>query len=88
MIPRIKKGVRARREEFGLLIFTNRTPILSMNTDAAAIWNLIDGCRSTADIASSIPQLEGDATKIACKVNEFIMSCIDLDIVELDAPDK
>lgn len=88
MIPRIKKGVRVRREEFGLLLFTNRTPILSMNSDAAAIWNLIDGCRSTADIASSIAKLEGDETRAAYIVNEFIMSCMDLDLVGLEAPDK
>ena len=68
MVPKIREGVRARAEEFGALVFTNRTPILALNGDAFAVWKLIDGTRTDGDIiaaTSTVPGLDIAHTGIA-----------------------
>lgn len=85
MTPKIKKGVKIRHEEFGALIFTNRTPILTLNHDALMIWNLIDGKKSTDDIVDIIQDNQAlDSARVAFSVNEFIKSCVELDLVETE----
>lgn len=81
MLPQIRAGVRFRDEEFGCLVFTNRTPILSFDKDATKILHLVDGQSSIGDITK---QLSGmgyiEAEKV---VTDFIETCIKLDLIEI-----
>jgi hypothetical protein len=86
VIVRIKKGVKARREEFGALIFTNRTPILTLNKDAYAIWELIDGERSVDEIINALLTNGSEEVQVRGKVHEFISSCTKLRLIALDTP--
>jgi len=52
--------VKIRREEFGSLIFTNRTPILALNQDARVIWDLVDGRRTVAEITQILATPYGE----------------------------
>jgi len=83
---RIQKGVKARREEFGALIFTNRTPILTLNKDAYAIWQLIEGGRSVDEIIQALLANGAEEVQVRGKVHEFISSCTKLGLIALDAP--
>lgn len=81
MIPKIRAGVRLRDEEFGGLVFTNRTPILSFDNDATKILHLVDGQLSIGDIAK---QLSGNGYPETEKVvTDFIETCIKLDLIEI-----
>lgn len=80
-VPRIKDSVKVRSETFGALIFTNRTPILALNQDSLSIWMRIDGNRSVGDIVALLRQSGVDVD--ASIVEEFFLSCEDLDLIEL-----
>ena len=82
-VPIIKKGVRARPESFGALVFTNRTPILALNGDAVKIWNLCDGKHSIADIVSAVKGGDNEDQAVSKMVQEFLDSFVELDLVEL-----
>ena len=82
-IPKIKSGVRLREEEFGALVFTNRTPILALNADAVAAWNLINGYRDVESIVQEIAGQHQDGKQASELVEEFIASCVELDLIEL-----
>ncbi len=75
-IPAIMDRVKTREEDFGCLVFTNYTPILSFNSDAYSIWKLIDGKRSVADIISVLGV--GNNSNM---VIEFLSGCKDLNLI-------
>lgn len=81
MIPQVRAGVRFRNEEFGSLVFTNRTPILSFDKDATKILHLINGQSSIDDIVKQLSE-KGykDTEKV---VMDFIETCIKLDLIEI-----
>ncbi|MCH5143275.1 MAG: hypothetical protein J1G07_06175 [Clostridiales bacterium] len=81
MIPQIRAGVRFRDEEFGCLVFTNRTPILSFDNDAAKILHLVDGQSSIGDIAKQLSGMGYIETEKV--VTDFIETCIKLDLIEI-----
>lgn len=84
LIPRIKKHVTSRNEEFGLLIFTNRTPILAFNTDSTLIWEKIDGKKTIRDICESLMrQNSSDVARTQKSVNDFLDACVKLDLIEM-----
>lgn len=82
-IPVIKNGVRERIESFGALIFTNRTPILAINEDALEIWKMCDGKNNVADIIEALSDGRVESQVTAERVNEFLNSFVELDIIEL-----
>lgn len=88
MIPKIKKGVRIRQEEFGALIFTNRTPILSLNQDAFAVWELIDGTRTAENIIKILGKTYSETGKVQSLAKEFITSCVELGLVDFGDPES
>lgn len=60
----VADGVRAREEEFGLLVVSRTTPALSLNADCKFLWNLIDGNRPVREIVSAVEDAyEGDTQK-------------------------
>ena len=82
--PKIKDFVRVRKESFGALVFTNRTPILALNEDSFLIWSKIDGVRTVDDIVESLQESEGKNVIDASVVEDFFVSCEDLDLITLD----
>lgn len=50
MIFTFSDGVKAREEDFGLLVVSKSTPALSLNNDSKSVWNLIDGKNTVSDI--------------------------------------
>lgn len=52
MVFAFAEGVKAREEDFGLLVVSKSTPALSLNNDSKYVWNLIDGKRSVSEILS------------------------------------
>ena len=50
----IAAGVKARKEDFGLLVVSKTTPALALNQDMKAVWELIDGKRTCKQIADTI----------------------------------
>ena len=84
MIPRVRSGVKLRKEDFGALIFTNRTPILALNCDALAIWEMFDGCRTVREISQTLGEGRGDQAAVCISVSSFVAACQELGLVELD----
>ena len=80
MIPKIRAGVRFRDEEFGCLVFTNRTPIFSFDKDATKILHLVDGQSSIDDIAKQLSRMGYIETEKV--VTDFIETCIKIDLIE------
>ncbi len=81
MIPQIQVGVRFRDEEFGCLVFTNRTPILSFDRDATKILHLVDGQLCIGDIAARLREMGYMEAEKA--VTDFIGICIKLDLIRI-----
>lgn len=48
VIFKLVDGVKAREEDFGLLVVSKTTPALALNEDTAYLWRLIDG-KTTVD---------------------------------------
>ena len=54
MVFSFSEGVKAREEDFGLLVVSKSTPALSLNQDSKFVWNLIDGEKCVSDILSAL----------------------------------
>lgn len=54
MVFCISKGVKTRKEDFGLLIVSKTTPAMSLNDDAMAVWELCNGINTVDDIIKAI----------------------------------
>jgi len=55
------KGTILRKENFGAMLASGNLPILSLNEDALAIWNLCDGSRTVAEIVKQLTEIyEGE----------------------------
>ncbi|MCM1500069.1 MAG: PqqD family protein [Clostridium sp.] len=80
-IPRVSEFVKAREEEFGLLLVSKKTPILALNEDSKLIWECINGKRTILQIAEHINATYdvNDSYKI---VECFVESCYELRLVE------
>jgi len=81
--PKIKKHVTSREEEFGLLLFTNRTPILAFNEDSRLIWEKINNKNTVKNICEELcNQGKSNLKETEKSVVDFIESCIKLDLLE------
>jgi len=87
MVPKVKEGVRLRREEFGGLLFTNRTPVLALNNDALAIWDLIDGNRTVLNIVDILARTGREPRALSALVQQFIEAGYQLDLLEIESSD-
>lgn len=60
-VPVPAAGAMIRKEAFGAMLAGGNMPILNLNQDAAAIWELVDGKRSVREIeAVLLDQYETD----------------------------
>lgn len=83
-IPVCADGIKTRDEEFGMLLVSKRTPILTLNNDSTAIWKKIDGVRDVSTIVSELKN-EYDCSKNELEVTvlSFLDSCHKLGLIEL-----
>ena len=82
-IPKVSDSVKVRKEQFGLLLVSKRTPILALNEDSMIIWNYIDGNRTIREIAEEInAQMDGDFADTQEIVKLFVDNCYDLGLIE------
>lgn len=81
-IPKIRPAVRSRKEDFGGLIFTNRTPILSLNEDSYIIWEAIDGEKSISDICTFLSNKYPNRLIDESVISDFCKACQDLDLID------
>jgi hypothetical protein len=82
-IPTIKQGVRARPEQFGALVFTNRTPILSLNKDSYLIWSTIDGVKTVELIIQTLKDQHPEIEIEEDTIRDFMRACENLDLIAL-----
>lgn len=54
LVLNVSEGVRAREEEFGLLVVSKTTPAMSLNMDSKFVWNLIDGVNTVGNIIDGV----------------------------------
>jgi hypothetical protein len=84
-IPQANSGVKVRKEKFGLLVVSKRTPILNLNEDSALIWNNMDGKTSIAEIIFSVnKEIDGDIGQNGKIIMEFFTNCYELGLIEFN----
>lgn len=81
-IPAYEDGIKTRNENFGLIVISKHTPILTMNYDSTAIWKMIDGERNVSSIISSL-QKEYDCPEDEIKqaVIDFLDNCYKIGLI-------
>lgn len=85
MIPQVSSMVKVRNEDFGLLLVSEKTPILALNDDSKLIWNCIDGESSVENIISKLnEEINGTIEDTEKVVKCFLESVYDLRLIELD----
>ena len=82
IVPVIKQDVHLRHEDFGGLIFTNSTPILSLNEDSYLIWSAIDGEKTIAQITEYLQDNNPSRIIDIDTITDFYKACEDLDLLE------
>lgn len=83
-VPIIAEGIKVRKESFGQIVVSKRTPILTMNEDAVNIWNAIDGTCTVSEIISSMKATyDISEEEISQVVLMFLDSCNRLGLVEI-----
>lgn len=73
-IPVHAEGTMMRREQFGAMLAGGNMAILNFNHDALAIWDLIDGIRSVADIETALAK-EYKAEDVHRYLMDFMRYC-------------
>lgn len=83
IVPVYEKGIKTRNEKFGLLVISKHTPILTMNDDSMAIWNLIDGHRNVGSIISSLQkEYDCSAEELKQAVIDFLNNCYKIGLIK------
>ena len=83
-IPVYAEDIKTRKEKFGMLLVSKRTPILTLNDDSSAIWQKIDGQRDVFSIISELkkeydcPQKELEFTVLT-----FLDNCYKLGLIKI-----
>lgn len=75
MVFGIVQGVKARKEDFGLLVVSNTTPAMSLNEDAKSIWEQCNGINTVDSIVKAIQesyQDEGVDKMVIETLNNFL----------------
>lgn len=82
-IPVCADGIKSRKEAFGMLLVSKRTPILTLNDDSTAIWQKLDGARDVSTIVTELKN-EYDCTEneLEDTVISFLDSCYKLGLIE------
>lgn len=83
MIPFVNEGIRVRDEDFGLIVISKRTPILTLNKDSTVIWKCIKGDCTIKQICEKINNDYGFDSESNYKiVVEFLENCHKLGLVD------
>lgn len=79
-VPVPAPGTMMRREAFGVMLAGGNMPILNLNEDAAAVWELFDGKRTVREIeALLLEEYEDDAVRQM--LPEFVRFCLHAGVV-------
>ncbi|MDT8716078.1 PqqD family peptide modification chaperone [Clostridium sp. 19966] len=80
LLLKVADGVRAREEEFGLLIVSKTTPAMSLNMDSKFVWNLIDGINTVGNIIDKV-KVEYEADDVEENVYAILNGFMQLKLV-------
>lgn len=82
-VPVCAESVKTRREDFGMLLVSKRTPILTLNDDSVAIWQKMDGIKDISAIISELRnEYDCSEKELEETVLSFFDSCHKLGIIE------
>ena len=81
-IYRVSDGVRARKEDFGLLIVSKTTPALALNEDMKILWELIDGEATCEEILSAV-KTQYTGSDVDSKAAEIFDTLIKIGLIQL-----
>lgn len=83
-VPKVHENIKTRKEQFGLLIVSKRTPILALNEDSQMIWECFDGKSTVEEIACKLQEeMEENWEQTVETVKCFVESCYDLGLIEI-----
>lgn len=83
MIPVIAEGIKVRKENFGLIVVSKRTPILTLNEDSTLIWNYIDGESSIFQIIERLnKKIDGNLEENIKIMKLFFENCYKLGLID------
>jgi hypothetical protein len=83
-VPAPVEGSVLRREDFGGMLAGGNLPILNLNPDAVAIWELIDGKHTVADIEKALTEIY-ETDDVRRDLLEFIRFCLHTGCIVLRA---
>jgi len=83
MVPIPAPRTKMRKEAFGAMLISGDLPILRLNEDAAAVWQLCDGTRSVQEIISLLEN-SYEKDELTPRLEELLSFFIDNNIL-LDA---
>lgn len=64
-----------RKEPFGAMVASGSMPIMNLNDDALAIWDLCDGTRSVMEIKQMLTD-EYEHEGLRARIVEFVEFCV------------
>lgn len=76
IIPIVAPRTKMRKETFGGMLISGNLPILRINEDAVAVWELCNGERSIGEIAQLLAQTYEDDSLIT-RLEEYFTFCIE-----------
>ena len=79
----LSEGIRAREEDFGLLVVAKTIPALSLNKDMKVVWDLIDGKNTCADIIAAVKKQYPNSDIVEAKVAEIFDVLSKLNLIRL-----
>lgn len=82
-IYRIAEGVKARDEDFGLLVVSKTTPALALNDDMKTVWELIDGQNTCGQIISAVKTQYAESSHVESKLAEIFDALIQTGLIQL-----
>lgn len=84
-VPVPAAGTMLRKEAFGAMLAGGNLPILNLNQDAAAIWELFDGKRTVREIEALL-FAQHKADDVRQTLPEFIRYCAHAGFITLSLP--
>ena len=83
-VPSFADGIKTRDEQFGMLLISRRTPILTLNDDSTAIWKKIDGVKNVSSIVRELTTEYDCSEKVlVATVIAFLENCHKLGLITI-----
>lgn len=81
-IPIYTDDIKVRKESFGMLLVSKRTPILTLNDDSTAIWCKINGIDDIKTIISKLrKEYNCSSSELEDTVITFLDNCNKLGLI-------